>query len=362
MVKKGIMHIEENVKRLRGINREIFKEVYTISTGSGRLIIPEAMIAWVKQTFGTTRIVENQKIVKIMNNYTYEGAIFNELRAKRPVQSVKTDVSKTIKSSIGDSFCVPEQKTPYDPIGRLKNRFGGITASNISKYDEYHGLVIFKEHNPLEASAMSIASYILLAKEWIEKNHKKDKEAKYPFIMWNCLWRSGASIIHGHLQMLLTRNHHYAGIQLLREAAQRYHRKTKRDYFKDIIKAHEAIGLAKRIDKETALITPITPAKEKESWIIYQKDKHPELTEELAMRIAKLVRNYITKLGVESFNLGIILPPLDNSWKGFPIIAKIIDRGSLHSSTNDFGAMEVIAKHSIISTDPYKVIEKIDKL
>ena len=80
------------------------------------------------------------------------------------------------------------------------------------------------------------------------------------------------------------------------------------------------------------------------------------------MRIAKLVRNYITKLGVESFNLGIILPPLDNSWKGFPIIAKIIDRGSLHSSTNDFGAMEVIAKHSIISTDPYKVIEKIDKL
>ncbi len=356
MIKKSIIYLQENIKALRGKNRAIFKEIYNITVGQGKLIIPESINNWVKQTFGTLRSVENQKIVKVFNKYTFEGAIFNELRAKRPVQNVKTNSSEMIKASEGDSFCRPREKTPYDPIGRLTNRFGGITASNISKYDEYHGLVIFKEHNPLEASAMSLASYILLARDWIMKSYEKDKEAKYPFILWNSLWRAGASIVHGHFQVLLTKNEHYAGIELLRNASKSYHRKTKNDYFKDIVRAHQAIGLGKQLTKKDDLIMPITPAKEKESWIIsYRK----EIDEELAMIIAKTLRNYVTKLGVESFNMGIILPPLDHSWRNFPIIVKIIDRGSLHSSTNDIGAMELIARHSVISTDPYKVIDKI---
>ncbi len=354
MVKKrSIMALVENIKSIRGKNKQIINELYTITEETGELIIPNSLSNWVRQTFGSTRAVEKQRIIKVVNNYSYEGAIFNELRAKRPLQAMKTDTNRIIKASEGDAFCFPEEKTPYHKTGRLKNRFGGVTAANIAKDDKYHGIVIFKEHNPLEVSAMALSSYFLLAKEWLDKRYEEDKNAKYPFIMWNCLWKAGASVIHGHLQMSLSEGMHYAGIQFLREVAKKYKSRTKRSYFDDIIKVHDMLGLSRKINKNTFLIAPITPAKDKELWII-SNDKF----ENIAMDIATLIRKYITRLHVESFNVGIIMPPLDNSWKDFPIIVKIIDRGAAHINTSDIGSMELIARHSVITTDPYKVIDK----
>ena len=43
-------------------------------------------------------------------------------------------------------------------------------------------------------------------------------QARYPFFLWNCLWRSGASILHGHAQMTLTREMHYARVESWRQA------------------------------------------------------------------------------------------------------------------------------------------------
>jgi hypothetical protein len=40
-----------------------------------------------------------------------------------------------------------------------------------------------------------------LAKQWFAKAHAYDPAARYPYLMWNCLWRAGGSIVHGHMQM-----------------------------------------------------------------------------------------------------------------------------------------------------------------
>jgi hypothetical protein len=62
-----------------------------------------------------------------------------------------------------------------------------------------------------------------------------------------------------------------------------------------------------------------------------------------------------------SFNMGIILPPMnkDAAWKGFPVIARMVSRGSLSNKTSDIGGVELYAGSNVIETDPYKVFEKI---
>ena len=47
------------------------------------------------------------------------------------------------------------------------------------------------------------------ARRWGEAALADDPAARYLFLMWNCLWRAGGSIVHGHMQMTATRGTHY---------------------------------------------------------------------------------------------------------------------------------------------------------
>ena len=67
----------------------------------------------------------------------------------------------------------------------------------------------------------------------------------------------------------------------------------------------------------------------------------------------------IKKFGVESFNVGWYLPPMDGSDWELPVIARIVDRGKLSSRTTDYGGMEIYAGDIVIGSDPYRIIEKI---
>src|SRR5207247_1067656 len=79
------------------------------------------------------------------------GVKSTETRARRPVEVKGGDeVRATIERARGDPFCHPETGTPADTFGRIRGEHG-ITASNIAKYDTYHGVLVFDEHDPLAA-------------------------------------------------------------------------------------------------------------------------------------------------------------------------------------------------------------------
>ncbi len=170
--------------------------------------------------------------------------------------------------------------------------------------------------------------------------------------MWNCLWKSGASIIHGHMQVLLAKNRHYGSIEKLRKFSLDYEKETGQNYFEEFINAHKAIGLGFE-SKKTAILAHLTPKKEKEVIIIGDNLKT------VSEHIYKVLKAYKT-MGVESFNVGVYLEPVDKSWK-LPIIARIVDRGALFKKTVDIGAMELFAGTNIIGSDPYKIISEIKK-
>lgn len=336
-----------------------FERIFCLGVTLGQTVPPEAMHSWIEGHFGSVDAVRRQRIVKVTNLVTMEGTLFNELRAMRPVEapSGADDLKQTIRESTGGPFCYPEGGTPADTFGRIQGQHA-ITASNVAKYDGWHGVIVFDEHDPLCFTAEQVADYVNTAQKWALAAHKADPKARYPFFLWNCLWRSGASILHGHAQMTLSRDMHYARVESWRQAALRYQAACGTNYFADLIATHQALGLA--VDHGTITILPsLTPFKEKETHIIA-----PALEDNLSSAIYCVLRTFVERLGVRSFNLALYQPPLAataESWDGFPIIVRLVDRGDLDAKTADIGAMEIFGQ-SVVATDPFRVADALREL
>jgi hypothetical protein len=331
-----------------------FARIFECSRTEGKVVPPPEMEPWIERQFGSVDSVRTQHIVKVINKVTYEGALYNSLRSKRPMQArVSQDLEESIRESTGDPFCAPLTGTPADIFGRLKGAHS-ISASNVAKYDGYHGVIIFDEHHPLRLSEQRLVDYFETAMAWGREVLRVDPEAKYMFIMWNCLWKSGASIIHGHLQVTATKQQHYAKIEGLRRASERYLSEWGADYFDDLFQVHQALGLGWTWEGVRAMAY-IAPVKEKEVLLI-------STAFDLGARLAlwRLLSGYL-ELGVTSFNVAVYLPPVGptaESWGHFPVIVRTVDRGDPSNRTADVGAMELYAA-SVISSDPFPLADAL---
>jgi hypothetical protein len=322
---------------------------------TGRLDPPEAMRAWIEKSFGSVDAVTEQRIVRVTNRVTLEGSLFNGLRASRPLDTgVSVDLEREIEATIGDPFCRPEEGTPADVFGRVRGEHS-VTASNVAKYDGFHGIVVFDDHNPLHLTPEKVSDYISVGLEWCRRALQTDPEAKYPFLMWNCLWRAGGSIIHGHAQVTATRGAHYPKIERLRRAASSYRAKHGSDYFDDLHRVHHSLGLGISAEEGVRAFASLSPIKEKELIVIGSSadDRHLQRT------VGAMLQGYVQTLGVRAFNVAFYMPPLapvDEDWSGFPTLVHLVDRGSPANRTSDIGAMELYAA-SVVASDPFRVAD-----
>ncbi len=350
-----ITGLDKRLDTLSPADRTLFERLYSLNVQNSALRIPETMRDWTAAQFGSIDVVARQKVVRLTNLVTGEETIFNSLRALRPSDTrEKTDVSLDSLDMGADSFADPWQNTPEDTFGRIEGRHC-TTASNIAKCDELHGLVIFKNSHPLMWSKEEVADYIDTAWRWAEKAHSLHPLNRYFFFCWNCLWRSGASINHGHAQMMLSRGRAYSRIEALRKAAQSYWRKHEANYFDDLFNVHKSLGLAFG-RKGVRVLACLTPVKNNE--IVLMADK---LDAPFKKSVYDVLALYRDSLGVTSFNLAIATPPLDRtreSWQGFPVMAWLVDRGSLNYRSSDIGSLELFAANSVAS-DPFKLADAL---
>jgi hypothetical protein len=348
----AITELTAAIAQLPPPERARFERLFHVSEAVGVLVAPPSMYSWIEGFFGSVAAVEKQKIVKTTNLVTFEGTLFNALRASRPMESeIPEQLDEIVTSGVGDPFCRPYEGTPEDLFGRVSGAHA-ITASNVAKYDAFHGVVIYQEHNPLAFTREAIADYLDVGLRWGQAALEADPEARYYFFMWNCLWKSGASILHGHAQVAATRGMHYARVEYLRRAALSYRMGCGTNYFEDLYAAHAALGLTAE-GPGVQLMVSLTPIKEKEVWLFADA-----VGPELADGIYRVLHCYVHQLGVTSFNVVLYMPPLapvPEDWSGFPVIARLVDRGALLNKTADMGAMELYAS-SVVSSDPFKLI------
>lgn len=367
----SIIELKDKVNKLKPEDKKLFQDIFDVCSSKGKMKIPPTFRAKVTQYFGkkdengkiteseeeVVERLETQKVIKTFNKWTKEGALFNQLRASRPgmrqeeIEKEKKKVNKHIEKSIGNcDFCEPRKYTPEDTFGRVEGKHC-ITAANIAKYDAWSSIVVFNRHNPLEFGQEELSDYIEAGFEWFKRVYEKEPEFAYPFFMWNCLEKAGASRVHGHAQVLISNDTYYAKAEVLRRAAQEYRKENGREYFDDLFAVHESVGLGLS-DGDVKILAYLAPVKEKEVMII--TSGRPSESDKVKAVIFETLRCFIDKLGVTSFNVTISMPGFgaDND---FPYVVRIVDRGSIFKTTADIGGMELYGS-SVISTDPYSVI------
>lgn len=353
MEQPSIIHLSSLVASLPPEKQQVFSRIFRVSQATGYLEHPKAMHPWVKKQFGSLETVTHQEIVKVNNLVTCEGALFNRLRASRPI-----DIRARLRAEAlaldemkDDPLNDPEQMTPEDPFGRVRGKYS-ITAANIAKYDAHHAIIIFDQHNPLGFDRERIVDYIQTAWHWAQRAHKYDPEARYFFFIWNCLWKAGASLPHGHAQAMLSRESHYAKVEGLRRAALAYRKETGANYFDDLFQAHEMVGCGFSRDG-VRVMSCLTPIKEKEVMFLA-----PELNLNLENALYDALACFRDCMNVASFNVALATPPLsldlEEDWGGFPTLARLVDRGDPTTNTCDMGAMELYGS-SVVASDPLEV-------
>jgi hypothetical protein len=150
-------------------------------------------------------------------------------------------------------------------------------------------------------------------------------------LIWNCLWRAGGSIVHGHAQALLGRGPHYARLERFRRDAASYAAIHHASLVSDLVALHRDLELAVVHGDEVSILAHITPLKEREV-IVAGPPGGDERDPTFADAVARALLALRDRLGVRSFNLALWRPPLSDDgpargWEGVGPIVRIVDRG-----------------------------------
>ncbi len=347
---RSVTTLPEQVLALPDADRARFERLFSLTRSVGYVVPPAEMTTWIEQSFGSVGAVEHQNIIKIHNRWTLEGTLYNDLRARRPLHARQADSGANLDGDGTDPFCTPLTSTPADTFGRIQVN-GTITASNVAKYDGLHSVVILDEHNPLRWTEGSVVDALTTAERWLRRAHQAQPAAVYPFIMWNCLPRSGASIIHGHMQAALSESCPYARVECWRRTAEAYREEHNAPYFADYFSVHAALDLTGVLGA-VRWLAHLTPVREKEVLLLAER-----LDDDLYHTLHRVLRAWVDGLGAQAFNLVIYLPPMEptsNDWSDFPVVVRFVDRGDPASATSDVGAMELFAQ-PVVYSDPWQV-------
>lgn len=358
----SILKLPARVESLSGDARARADRLLEVRAIAGTTDPPATLEPWLAATFGSVDDVRHQSLLRITNLATLDAAIFAPLRARRPVDGPgrARDLAAEIAATEGDPFCDPTHGTPADPFGRVRgDRM--LTGANAALADAHHAVLVFDDHDPLAFDAGLVADLFASGRAWADRARAADPDADTYLLLWNCLWRAGGSIIHGHAQALLGAGRHHARIERFRRDADAYRSRHGEDLVVDLVALHRDLELT--VERGAiATLAHLTPTKERELLVV-----GPPGTDErdpvFADAVATALLAYRDRLGVRSFNLALWRPPLvdhgaTSGWEAFPTIAWLVDRGDPFTRPSDIGAMELYGT-PIVGSDPYEVIRAL---
>lgn len=346
---------------LTGAARDRADRLFDVRLVHGTTVPPPEMEPWLVGAFGSVEAVRQQTVVKVTNRVTLDATLFAPLRSRRPLdgRAAGTDLAAEVAATDDDPFCHPETGTPGEPIGRVR----GIhvsTGANAALADAHHAVLVLDRHDPLGFDVETVVDVLRVGRAWAERTHRTDPAAVNYLLIWNCLWRAGSSIIHGHAQALLGSGPHYAAVERLRRDAAAYAAtQAGTDLVEELVAVHRSLGLAIEVGRDVTLLGHLTPVKERELLLVGTAGME-ETDPIFADALGRTLVAYRDRIGVRSFNLALWRPPLANAagWEAIPPIVRLVDRGDPFVRPSDIGAMELYGT-PIVGSDPFELIEAL---
>ncbi len=358
---RRITNLPDLIAALDAPARDRVERLFQVVRSVGTTDPPPAMEPWLTEHFGSVEAVRRQTIVRVTNRWTLDGTLFSGLRAQRPMEIAHADGADDAEGDAGgaDPFCHPEEQTPAAEWGRIRG-VHAVTGANAAKYDAHHAVIVFDRHDPLAFDRETVVDLFRVGREWAERAHEADGDATAYLLTWNCGWRAGASIRHGHAQALLGHGVYPHPARLRRDAAT-YRAATGRSYPADLADAHRDLGLV--IDRgAVCVLAALNPVKEREL-LVMGPPGMDERDEAFSGTVGDALVAYRDVVGVRSFNLAMHRAPLrdragGDGWDDIGPMVHIVDRGSPGVRSSDIGSMELFAA-SVVSADPFTLIEQL---
>ena len=352
----GLLGFPGRISALDGEARARADRLLDVRIVTGRTDPPPPLEPWLAEHFGSADRVRSQNVVKVTNLATLEGTLFAPLRARRPVDGrAERSLADEIAATEDDPFCSPETGTPADTFGRIRGA-RMITGANAALADAHHAILVFDTHDPLAFDASLVADLFATGRAWADRAAADDPSAANYLLIWNCLWRAGGSIVHGHAQALLGAGLHYVHLERFHRSVLDYRSRHDRDLVADMVALHSDLGLSVEAGG-VATLAHLTPVKERELLVVGQPgmdERDPVFTD----AVSRALMAYRDRLGVTSFNLALWRAPLDGRWPEQPPMVRLVDRGDPFSRPSDIGAMELYGT-PIVGGDPYEVVSQL---
>ena len=255
------------------------------------------------------------------------------------------------------------------PEGRL--RIGeAVLFPNLFPVGKYHSVIALSKSHFLKLSEFSpeiIGDGLRAAQQFVNTVYAHDQEAAFVAVNANYLFPAGATLVHPHLQMLITPTA-YSYHERLIQACRSYHQENGSEYYPDLIEQERNIGT--RYIAQTGgwhWMASFSPTGNNEIVAVHESGSDfGELSDgdliNLASGISRVLALY-DGLGHLSFNYSILSTRVSSGNEGFRCILKMISRQNLYPNyRNDDYFLQKLLQTELIINLPEELAEKLRKL
>ncbi|MDH4232765.1 MAG: hypothetical protein OEW04_12145 [Nitrospirota bacterium] len=283
-------------------------------------------------------------------------------------------IRKLVEESSGTCiFCGEKigKNTPRYPSTLLAEgriRLGeALLFPNLFSIGKYHPVVSLSKAHFLKLSEFSsqlIGNGLAAASKFLKTVYHADTSVSYAVINANYLFPAGASLVHPHLQMLITPVA-YSYHERLIEACNTYHQKFGSCYHSDLIAEEKKTGL-RYIAQQGGWhwMTAFSPMGSNEVIAVHEGEGDFALLSDADLRslsygISKVLSFYEV-LGHLSFNYSIFSLRKSHPKEGFRCLLKLINRQNLYKNyRNDDYFLQKMLQSELIINLPEELAEKL---
>jgi galactose-1-phosphate uridylyltransferase len=255
-----------------------------------------------------------------------------------------------------------ERNTPRYPESLLPGgriRVGeAVLFPNLYPVGKYHSVIALSKAHFLKLAEFSpeiISDGLRAAQCFVKTVYNHDQEALFVAVNANYLFPAGATLVHPHLQMLITPMA-YSYHERLIQACHTYYQGNRAEYYPYLIEQEKVIG-ARYIAQSGGWhwLASFSPVGNNEIIAVHEKEHDfGVLSDSDLMNLASGISKVLTLyegLGHLSFNYSILSARKPTAAEGFRCILKMISRQNLYPNyrNDDFFLQKLLHTELIIN-------------
>lgn len=286
---------------------------------------------------------------------------------------IKKLVEESAKTCIfcGENVVQKTAMYPSDLLPEGRMRVGeAVLFANAFSVGTYHPVISLSRAHFLKLSGFTaklLADGFTAAQRFLRAVYRQDTSAAYATVNANYLLPAGASLVHPHLQMLVTPIPYSYQNRLLRNG-QEYYRKHGTSYFGDLAGEERRIGSRFIAQKGNwQWLAAFSPMGSNEIMAVHDKEMDFAAMSEadlqdLSSGIANVLSWY-EGLGHLSFNCTLFSVREDTGAGGFRCLFKIVNRQNLYPNyRNDDYFLQKMLQSELIFNLPEESAESLRKI